>query len=282
MASAAANKPVVSAAERKILLVGASRGLGLGLAKSFAAHGWAVVATERRASGGGGLAAAAAASGHIRTELVDINDPQAVQRLRTQLSGERFDVIFIVAGVSDKDPTRPVHEVALDEAIHVFVSNAYSPICFAETFFDLLKPHGTLAIMTSRMGSLTLVATAADGSWEVYRASKAALNMLTRCFINDTSMTAALSCSCILAGSKRIWEATMLRSISRPASKDSTPRSSIGTARASKHSSTIRATSCPGNDSRWCRLTKRMGPHIVSQRLARKSDIGGRSFAGRC
>jgi NAD(P)-dependent dehydrogenase (short-subunit alcohol dehydrogenase family) len=182
MASAAANKPVVSAAERKILLVGASRGLGLGLAKSFAAHGWAVVATERRASGGGGLAAAAAASGHIRTELVDINDPQAVQRLRTQLSGECFDVIFIVAGVSDKDPTRPVHEVALDEAIHVFVSNAYSPICFAETFFDLLKPHGTLAIMTSRMGSLTLVATAADGSWEVYRATKAALNMLTRCF----------------------------------------------------------------------------------------------------
>ena len=173
MASAAANKPVVSAAERKILLVGASRGLGLGLAKSFAAHGWA----ERRASGGGGLAAAAAASGHIRTEVVDINDPQAVQRLRTQLSGECFDVIFIVAGVSDK-----VHEVALDEAIHVFISNAYSPICFAETFYDLLKPHGTLAIMTSRMGSLTLVATAADGSWEVYRASKAALNMLTRCF----------------------------------------------------------------------------------------------------
>jgi NAD(P)-dependent dehydrogenase (short-subunit alcohol dehydrogenase family) len=183
MASAAANEPDAPAAERKILLVGASRGLGLGLAKSFAAHGWTVVATERRASDGGALAAAvAAADGHIRTELVDINDPQAVQRLRTQLSGERFDVIFIVAGVSDKDPTRPVHKVALDEAIHVFVSNAYSPICFAETFFDLLKPHGTLAIMTSRMGSLTLVSTGTDGSWEIYRASKAALNMLTRCF----------------------------------------------------------------------------------------------------
>jgi NAD(P)-dependent dehydrogenase (short-subunit alcohol dehydrogenase family) len=154
----------------------------LGLAKSFATHGWDVVATERRASAGGGLAAAAAGNAHIRTELVDINDAQAVQRLRTQLSGESFDVIFIVAGVSDKDPTRPVHEVALDEAIHVFVSNAYSPICFAETFFDLLKPYGTLAIMTSRMGSLSLVSTTTDGSWEIYRASKAALNMLTRCF----------------------------------------------------------------------------------------------------
>ena len=29
-------------------------------------------------------------------------------------------------------------------------------MCFAETFFDLLKPHGTLAIMTSRMGSLNV------------------------------------------------------------------------------------------------------------------------------
>jgi NAD(P)-dependent dehydrogenase (short-subunit alcohol dehydrogenase family) len=67
----------------------------------------------------------------------------------------------------------------LEEAIQVFVSNASSPISFAEAFFDLLKPDGTLAIMTSRMGSPTL---AADGSWEVYRASKAALNMLTRCF----------------------------------------------------------------------------------------------------
>src|ERR1700730_4394607 len=88
-------------------------------------------------------------------------------------------------------------------------------------------------------------------------------------------MRAAPSCSCIPAGLKRIWEATMPRSISRPALKDSTPRSSVGTARASKRSSTIRATSCPGNDSHPCRLTKRVGPHIVSERLARKSDIGG-------
>jgi NAD(P)-dependent dehydrogenase (short-subunit alcohol dehydrogenase family) len=183
MASVAATEQASPTAERKILLVGASRGLGLGLAKSFAAHGWSVVATERTASDGGGLAAAvAAASGHICAELVDINDPQSVQRLRAQLSSEHFDVIFIVAGIRDKDPTRPTHKVPLEEAMHVFVSNAYSPICFAETFFDLLKPHGTLAFMTSRMGSLSLFSTAADGTWELYRASKAALNMLTRCF----------------------------------------------------------------------------------------------------
>jgi NAD(P)-dependent dehydrogenase (short-subunit alcohol dehydrogenase family) len=183
MASTTSHERAASTAGRKILLVGASRGLGLGLAKSFAAHGWTVVATEPKASGAGELAAAmAAAKGRIRTEFVDIHDPQAVQRLHAQLTGELFDAIFIVAGISDKDPRRPLHEVPMEDAIQVFVSNAYSPISFAETFFDLLKPDGTLAIMTSRMGSLTLVSTPTDGSWEVCRASKTALNMLTRCF----------------------------------------------------------------------------------------------------
>jgi NAD(P)-dependent dehydrogenase (short-subunit alcohol dehydrogenase family) len=183
MASTASHERAASTAGRKILLVGASRGLGLGLAKSFAAHGWTVVATERKAPGAGELVAAmTAAKGRIRTEFVDINDPQAVQRLHAQLTGELFDAIFIAAGINDKDPTRPLHEMPLEEAIQAFVSNAYSPISFAETFFDLLKPDGTLAIMTSRMGSQTLASTATEGGWEVYRASKAALNMLTRCF----------------------------------------------------------------------------------------------------
>jgi NAD(P)-dependent dehydrogenase (short-subunit alcohol dehydrogenase family) len=162
-----------------VLLVGASRGLGLGLAKSFAAHGWNVVATERTA--GGSLKAAAAAYGRIRIEQLDINETQQVQKLHRRLSGDRFDVIFIVAGVKD-DPTKPIHQVPVQEAARVFITNAYSPMYFAEMFLDRLKPGGTLAIMTSRMGSVELASTYVDGGWEAYRASKAALNMLARCF----------------------------------------------------------------------------------------------------
>jgi NAD(P)-dependent dehydrogenase (short-subunit alcohol dehydrogenase family) len=162
-------------------VAGASRGLGLGLAKSFAAHGWNVVATQRSAAAGL-RAAAAAADGRIRIARLDITDEQAVESLHRQLADELFDVIFIVAGVSDTDPNRPVHQVPAHEAAQVFISNAYSPMYFAEAFFDRLKTDGTLAIMTSRMGSLALVSTSDDGTWEVYRASKAALNMLARCF----------------------------------------------------------------------------------------------------
>jgi NAD(P)-dependent dehydrogenase (short-subunit alcohol dehydrogenase family) len=183
MPSAASHERAASTAGRNILLVGASHGLGLSLAKSFAARGWTVLATERKKPGAGELAAAmAAAAGRIRIEHVDINDPQAVRRLHARLTGELFDAIFIVATTSDKDATRLLQEVPLEEAVEVFVSNANNPISFAETFFDLLKPDGTLAIMTSGIGSLGLVPPATDESWEMYRASKAALNMLTRSF----------------------------------------------------------------------------------------------------
>jgi NAD(P)-dependent dehydrogenase (short-subunit alcohol dehydrogenase family) len=86
-----------TAAERQILLVGASRGLGLALTKLFAANHWKVVATERRSGATSELkAAAAAADGRIRIERVDINDLEQVHGLHQQLSGKLFDVIFYV------------------------------------------------------------------------------------------------------------------------------------------------------------------------------------------
>jgi NAD(P)-dependent dehydrogenase (short-subunit alcohol dehydrogenase family) len=165
---------------RNVLLIGASRGLGLGLAKLFAARNWNVVATERSSSAGL-QAVAASVTGRMRIERVDITNHDEVKQLRRRLSGELFDVIFIVAGVHD-DTTKPIHEVPVPEAARLFITNAHSPMYVAETVFDLLKLDGTLAIMSSRMGSVALATTYAAGEWETYRASKAALNMLARCF----------------------------------------------------------------------------------------------------
>jgi NAD(P)-dependent dehydrogenase (short-subunit alcohol dehydrogenase family) len=165
---------------RKILLIGASRGLGLGLATLFAARGWNLVATERGVSAGL-RAAADAADGRLRIARVDITDHDQIDALRRSLSGELFDVIFIIAGVHD-DTTKPIHAVPVSEVARLFITNAYSPIYLAEAFLDLMQPQGTLAIMSSRMGSLSLAPTYAPGEWETYRASKAALNMLARCF----------------------------------------------------------------------------------------------------
>ncbi|MGB7098780.1 MAG: SDR family NAD(P)-dependent oxidoreductase, partial [Xanthobacteraceae bacterium] len=144
-------------ATRSVLLIGASRGLGLGLTKLFAARGWNVVATER--SDSAGLKSAAAnAAGRIRIERLDINDHDEVNELHRRLSDELFDVVFIIAGVHD-DTTKPIHEVPVPEAARLFITNAHSPIYVAEEIFDRLTPRGTLAIMSSRMGSLALAPT---------------------------------------------------------------------------------------------------------------------------
>ncbi len=59
------------------------------------------------------------------------------------------------------------------------VANALSPLRVVETFQDLIAPTGAIAIMSSGQGS---VSNNENGGHEVYRASKAALNTLTRSF----------------------------------------------------------------------------------------------------
>ncbi|GEP02847.1 SDR family oxidoreductase [Methylobacterium oxalidis] len=159
---------------KSTLIVGASRGLGLGLAEALARRGWQVTATQRSPSPG---LAALAADG-VRVETVDIDDDAAVASLRERLGGEIFDLVFVVAGVATQ-AHEPLHAVTREVAAQVYLTNAVSPIRFADAFADALRPGGTLALMSSVLGSVSLNE---DGGWETYRASKAALNTYARSF----------------------------------------------------------------------------------------------------
>ena len=66
------------------LIIGASRGLGLGLVKTLLADGWQVTATVRNPQG----AEALQALGKVRIEKLDMDDQQAVIALSQQLKGE--------------------------------------------------------------------------------------------------------------------------------------------------------------------------------------------------
>jgi NAD(P)-dependent dehydrogenase (short-subunit alcohol dehydrogenase family) len=159
------------------LLIGASRGLGLGLAREYLARGWRVIATAR--DDVSKLEALAKdADGRLRIEHVDIADTKGVAALRQKLSGEPLDLLFVVAGISGSVP-KPLHEVTADEAARVYLVNAYYPIVAAEAFADLVDPVGVFAFMSSRLAS---IASNNYGTWETYRTSKAALNMGVRSF----------------------------------------------------------------------------------------------------
>ncbi|GJE78202.1 SDR family NAD(P)-dependent oxidoreductase [Methylorubrum suomiense] len=162
---------------RRVLIVGASRGLGLGLVAQFLSRGWDVTATVRRPS----LALDELAAGHsLRIEIgVDIDDDSAVADLRARLAeAPDFDIVFVVAGVATQAGT-PAALLPRDVVGSVFQTNAVSPIRFAETFHRRVAPGGLIVLMTSKLGSVSLNR---GGGWSSYRASKAALNTLARSF----------------------------------------------------------------------------------------------------
>lgn len=77
------------------LIIGASRGLGLGLVKQLLADGWQVTATVRNPQ----KADALKALGPVQIEQLDMDDQQAVIALNQRLKAQTFDLLFINAGV---------------------------------------------------------------------------------------------------------------------------------------------------------------------------------------
>jgi NAD(P)-dependent dehydrogenase (short-subunit alcohol dehydrogenase family) len=161
-----------------VLIVGASRGLGWGLAQEYLARGWRVIATERAPDQTSPLRKLADASDDaLEIEQVDINEPRQVESLRTKLRDQKLDLLFVNAGVLDDK--KPIGEVETDEFVRLMVTNALSPLRVIEALGDLVKPHGTIAAMTSGLASIE---NNTVGGYEAYRASKAALNMLLRSY----------------------------------------------------------------------------------------------------
>jgi NAD(P)-dependent dehydrogenase (short-subunit alcohol dehydrogenase family) len=163
---------------KKLLLIGASRGLGLALAEEYLKRGWDVVATERGASPSGLHNLIEAYEGPLEIETVDIVHPDQVSALRARLASRKFDMLFVNAGVKNADH-ETIADVSTDEFVRVMVTNALSPMRVIEVLQDLVLPEGTIAIMSSGQGS---IANNERGHFEVYRGSKAALNMFMRSF----------------------------------------------------------------------------------------------------
>src|SRR5258708_15721935 len=82
---------------KTVLVIGASRGLGLALAEEFCSRGWRVIATERAHSEG--LAALAARyPKSLNIERVDITDVASVWALRSKLN-RSLHTLFLHAGL---------------------------------------------------------------------------------------------------------------------------------------------------------------------------------------
>lgn len=162
-----------------ILLVAASRGLGLAMAEQFLGKGWSVTGTVREGSGRARLHDLADRfDGRLDIETLDICEPAQLAALRERLSGRRFDMLFVNAGTTN-EPTETIGEVTTDEFVRVMVTNALAPMRVIETLQDCVTADGLIGAMSSGQGS---VANNVSGMREVYRGSKAALNQFMRSF----------------------------------------------------------------------------------------------------
>ncbi|MGC2277930.1 MAG: SDR family NAD(P)-dependent oxidoreductase [Candidatus Binatus sp.] len=162
--------------DKQLLLIGASRGLGFALAEEYLKRGWHVVATERDSTKSKLHDLLRAAQGRLEIATVDITYPDQVAALRARLASRQFDMLFVNAGIGTRDV---VADISTDEFMRMMVTNALSPMRVVESLQELVLPTGTIGIMSSGQGSIT---NNDNGHYEIYRGSKAALNMLMRSF----------------------------------------------------------------------------------------------------
>ncbi|POM27169.1 C-factor [Actinomadura rubteroloni] len=158
-----------------VLLIGASRGLGLALAQEYLARGAHVVATVR---GSRPTPLHDLTDPNLEIEHVDITERAQVESLRDRLKDRAFDLLFVVAGITNGRYETPA-DVDPDEFSQVMTTNALSPMRTVELLRDLVRADGTIAVMSSGQGS---IANNERGEFEIYRASKSALNQLMRSY----------------------------------------------------------------------------------------------------
>lgn len=159
--------------ERTALIVGASRGLGLGLVKELRSRGWGVIGTARDDAGTERMKAIGA-----EPERLDTNNPESVSALSRCLANRTFDLVFVNAGIKGAAHQDPAQATPAEIA-ELFQINAVAPVGIAREFLDRVREGGVIAFMSSDLGSVTRTN---DSYIPLYRASKAALNSLIRSF----------------------------------------------------------------------------------------------------
>jgi NAD(P)-dependent dehydrogenase (short-subunit alcohol dehydrogenase family) len=162
-----------------ILLIGASRGLGLAMAAEFVAQGWNVVGSVRGNARTGLHDLADQHPGRVEIVSVDIDRPEQIAALRSRLSGRSFDILFSNAGTANANQGETIADVSTDEFVRVMVTNALGPMRVVEGLQHLVRADGLIGVMSSGQGS---VGNNERGGHEVYRGSKAALNMYMRSY----------------------------------------------------------------------------------------------------
>lgn len=170
----------------RVLVTGASRGLGLEFARQWVEAGRRVFGLARDPAGSPELQALAEAHPDALTAVVcDVADGDSVAAARDRVAEDvdALDVVVNNAGVAGRGDG--IEDLDLDSVRRVFEINTLGPLRVTRTFLPLLRAGrkpARLIHMTSLMGSIE---DNRSGGSTPYRISKCALNMASRNLAHD-------------------------------------------------------------------------------------------------
>jgi len=160
--------------DKTAIVIGASRGIGLGLAKELANRGYKVIASERSESADL-YEAAEAHTPSIEIVKCDVTDKDSVAGLKGKCAEGSVDLLIMNAGVYGGSE-QELDDLTRDTVADIVMTNAVAPTQAALELLPLVKQGGTIAMMSSKMGSID----DSSGGTNLYRLSKVSQNMLAR------------------------------------------------------------------------------------------------------
>jgi NAD(P)-dependent dehydrogenase (short-subunit alcohol dehydrogenase family) len=159
---------------RTALITGASRGLGLELARALAARGWNLILDARDPTRLRAARDELAKITHVAALAGDVSDPRHRDELAVLARGHAgIDALINNAGALGPSPLPSLLELDPDALTRLFVVNVVAPLALLQRLKDLLKPGAHVVNVTSD------AAVNAYPGWGGYGASKAALEQLS-------------------------------------------------------------------------------------------------------
>jgi NAD(P)-dependent dehydrogenase (short-subunit alcohol dehydrogenase family) len=163
-----------NAKERTALITGASRGLGLALARGLAARSWNLILTARDPGRLRSVRDELAAITHVAALAGDVTDPGHRNQLAVLARGHTgIDALINNAGILGPSPQPGLLDYPLETLIEVYLANVVAPLGVIQALRADLKQGARIVNVTSDAG-----VTPYPG-WGGYGSSKAALEQLS-------------------------------------------------------------------------------------------------------
>ncbi len=157
----------------RVLITGAGSGIGLSFVEAYKTQGYEVLACARQVS------AELTATGVEVIDNIDVTQEASIGRLKSTVAGRAIDILINCAGLLLNETLEDLNYAGIQRQWDI---NALGPLRVTEALLPCLKEGAKIAMITSRMGSIT---DNTSGSRYGYRMSKAALNAASKSLAED-------------------------------------------------------------------------------------------------